>query len=377
MPGALLPQVPPLPESAVLLHIGVHKTGTTAMQAALADARGELIELGVAYPGRKPAHHPAALSILDRTWGWAGKGGRKIPIERFNTLSNQVARAPGRVAISSEFFCEATEPVAQRAVDGLGGERAHVVVTLRNFGRLLPSSWQQYLKYGINATYDEWLLDVFQMPGSSGTTPSFWKRHDHGAVVQRWAKAASPERVTVVILEDVDRSAQFVTFAQLLDIDPQVLVSRMNLTSNRSMTAAEAETIRRLNAIVRPHLKWGQYQRLVRNGAALGIVEGRNPGRDEARLATPDWALDKAAEFGNQFADVIAASGVRVVGDLDALRVRLPAEEPVGDRDEAIPTEAAVQALASVVMAATSADPSTKELIAALKRKARSRIGRE
>lgn len=376
MPGTLLPDVPALPEDGVLLHIGVHKTGTTAIQAALADARPQLLAAGVAYPGRKPAHHPAALSMLDRTWGWAGKGGRQIPAARFDTLSEQVREARGRVAISSEFFCEGDDAVAQRAVDGLGGDRVHVVVTLRNFGRLLPSSWQQYLKYGIQTGYEDWLLDVFEMPGSSGKTPSFWKRHDHGAVIERWARAASPDRVTVLILEDVDRSAQFIAFAQLLGIDPQILLDRMDLTSNRSMTAAEAETLRQLNAAVRPHVTWGEYQRLVRNGAALGIVEGRAPGPDEARLATPEWALDKAAEFGSRFADEIAASGVRVLGSLDALRVRLAPEPPVAGRDAVLPTEAAVQALASVILAATAVDPSAKELVQALSRKARSRLRR-
>lgn len=376
MPGPLLPDVPALPEDAVLLHIGVHKTGTTAIQAALADARPQLAAVGVAYPGHKPAHHPAALSMLDRTWGWAGNGGRQVPAARFDTLRDQVAAASGRVAISSEFFCEGDDAVAQRAVDGLGGERVHVVVTLRNFGRLLPSSWQQYLKYGLVTQYEDWLRDVFGLSETKGRTPSFWKRNDHGAVVRRWAAAAAPERLTVVILEDVDRSAQFVTFAQLLGIDPEVLVQRMNLTSNRSMTAAEAEAIRQLNAAVRPHMTWGEYQRLVRNGAALGIVEGRTPGPDEARLATPDWALDLAAEHGARFADEIAASGVRVVGSLDALRTRLPSEPAVDGRDAVLPTEAAVHALASVILAATSVDPSAKELVGALTRKARARIRR-
>ena len=106
--------------------------------------------------------------------------------------------------------------------------------------------------------------------------------------------------MTVLVLEDVDRSAQFRAFAQLLDVPADVLVSRMDLTSNRSMTAAEAELLVRLNKKVKKELQWDEYVRYVRRGVALGMVEGREPGPDEPRLFTPDWALDAAAEKGRQ-----------------------------------------------------------------------------
>ena len=50
-----LPACVPLPERAICLHIGVHKTGTTALQAALAAARPELRRNGVSYPGSRVA----------------------------------------------------------------------------------------------------------------------------------------------------------------------------------------------------------------------------------------------------------------------------------------------------------------------------------
>ena len=43
----MLPDVPELAKDSVLLHIGVHKTGTTAIQAALADARDDLAAHGI------------------------------------------------------------------------------------------------------------------------------------------------------------------------------------------------------------------------------------------------------------------------------------------------------------------------------------------
>ena len=30
--------------------------------------------------------------------------------------------------------------------------------------------------------------DIFENPGKSSMTPTFWRRHDHGAVLTRWAK---------------------------------------------------------------------------------------------------------------------------------------------------------------------------------------------
>lgn len=366
--GGPLPPAEVLPEDAVLLHIGVHKTGTTAIQAALADAREELAALGVRYPGKLQAQHRAALAVLGRPWGWNNRGGAVLDREHFDRLCARVAEHPGRVVISSEFFCEAPEDVAREVVSGLGDRRVHVVVTLRNLGRLLPSSWQQYLKYGLTTDYEPWLQDVFATPGVSRMSPTFWKRHAHGAVVERWARAVGADHMSVLVLEDVDRSAVFVAFAQMLGIDPQVLVSRMDLTSNRSMTAAEAELLVRLNARVKQQMDWSEYVAVVRRGVARGMVEGREPSADEPRLTTPGWALDAAAVEGRVAADAITASGVRVLGDVEALAVRVPDDE--GGPVDRIPIDAAVEALAAMVEAVHE-EPTSRQLAGRLWRQVR------
>lgn len=366
--GGSLPPVDSLPEDAVLLHIGVHKTGTTALQAALADARDDLAAAGVRYPGKLQAHHRAALAVLGRPWGWNNRGGAVLDRAHFDRLSARVAEHRGRVVISSEFFCEAPEEVAREVVAGLGGRRVHVVVTLRNLGKLLPSSWQQYLKYGLTTDYEPWLQDVFATPGSSRMSPTFWKRQAHGAVVERWASAVGSDHLTVIVLEDVDRSAMFTAFAQLLGVDPQILVSRMDLTSNRSMTAAEAELLVRLNSRVKTQMDWTEYVTVIRRGVARGMVESREPGADEARLATPAWALDAAASEGTAAAALIAASGVRVIGDLEALTVRLPDE--TGSPSTEIPIDAAVAALEAMVQAVQE-QPTSRQIAGRLVREVR------
>lgn len=371
-----LPDAPAIPPRGVLLHVGVHKTGTTAIQAALADARPQLKAAGVSYPGKLQAQHRAALAVLQRPWGWNTRGGAVLDRSHFDSLAKRTARSSGRVVISSEFFCEADEPTAAEVVRDLGGDRVHVVVTLRNLGRLLPSSWQQYLKYGLTTPYERWLRNVFDNPGQSTMTPTFWKRHDHAAVLTRWSEAVGPQNLTVLVLEGVDRSAMFRSFAQLLDVPEEVLVSRMDLTSNRSMTAAEAELLVRLNKKVKKELQWDEYVRFVRRGVALGMVEGREPAADEPRLHTPDWALDAAAEQGARFVEVISSLGITVLGDVDALAVRVESSPPVAPEAVAmLPVDAGVQAVMTVIDAARE-NPTSRDLAGQLWRRTRAQ-GRE
>ena len=364
--------ISPIAENGVLLHIGVHKTGTTAIQAALADARGELAAHNVRYPGKLQAQHRAALALLGRPWGWNNRGGGVMDREHFDRLAKRTAKAPGRIVISSEFFCEASSEQAQEAVNALGNSGARpvqVVVTLRNLGKLLPSSWQQYLKYGMTTSYDAWLTDVLATPGSSKMTPTFWKRHDHGDVITRWAQAVGPQNLTVMVLEDVPRNYMFETFAQFLGVPPEIFNSRMELTSNRSMTAAEAEVLVRLNKKVKKTMQWTDYVTLVRRGVALGMVEGREPDPHEPRLHTPDWALDAAQQVGIASVNTIRESGVVVLGNLDSLTTKIDSTSAPAQIDQ-LPIDAAVTAIESVINASRE-DPSSRALAGRLYRQTR------
>jgi hypothetical protein len=360
--GRFLPDVPPLAPDAVLLHIGVHKTGTTAIQAALTDARPELRQHGVYYPGKRPAQHRSALAILQRPWGWVDRGAETYDRSVFDWLARRTNEHEGRTVISSEFFCEANEDSAAEIAQALGGDKVHVVVGLRNLGSLLPSSWQQYLKYGMATGYIKWLRNVFEEPGGSSMTPTFWMRMDHEAVVRRWAKAVGPENMTVLVLEDVDRRAMFRTFEQLLDIPVGTLESRMDLTSNRSLTAMESQLLLDLNRQVARDLEWLDYQRYVRRGLALRLVEDRQPPPDEPRLYTPPWALEAAAEMGGRAAEWIGSSGVRVLGDLETLRKIPPTGTPTDlDERRTIPSEVAVAAVKAIID--TALQPVNEEVV--------------
>ncbi|MCZ0989260.1 hypothetical protein O1M54_32920 [Streptomyces diastatochromogenes] len=56
----------PLPAGTRLLHIGPHKTGTTAVQGALFAAKDRLPEYGVAFPAHSRHPMEAALAACAR-----------------------------------------------------------------------------------------------------------------------------------------------------------------------------------------------------------------------------------------------------------------------------------------------------------------------
>lgn len=348
------PRPEPLPEDTILFHAGFHKTGTTALQSAFASCRPAMLDHGVLYPGNLRSHHRAAMAVTGRTWGWGSKGGRPPRAAYWEDLREAAQGHPGRVAISSEAFSLANSDVLERIVADLGADRLHAVFTLRPFARLLSSSYQQYLKYGLSLPYGQWLTEVFAAPPTCPPSPNFWKRNDHAGVMGRWADLLGADRVTLVVLDEADRGGLFRTFESLLGLPEGLLVPDAELSaSNRSMTAAEAEMLRLVNAGGASEWEWPAYQDGVRRGAIMRMVESRTPGPDEPGLATPEWAVRAAQAFGQETADRVEALGIRVLGDVARLADPIPAADPSG-AGILLPADAAAEAVLGGILGATA-----------------------
>jgi hypothetical protein len=355
--------IEPLPEGAVLLHVGFHKTGTTALQSAFGSTRAQLSEAGVLYPGELRSHHRAAMAVTERTWGWGEKGGRRHRPRYWEDLVAATAAHPGRVVISSEALSLARDDAVDRMVEELGADRLHVVGTLRPFARLLSSSWQQYLKYGLGMPYVEWLENVFADPPACPPSPNFWRRNDYVGVFGRWVERLGPDRVSLVILDERDRGYLFRTFETMVGLPEGLLVPDPEVgASNRSMSAAEAEMLRLVNDREARDWDWPLYQAGVRRGAIMRMVEARRPGPDEPGIATPEWAVAAAQQYGRDSAAGITALGMRVLGDLDSLAAPIPSGEPPAGIP-ALPADAAAEAVLGGIHGALRA-PARKEEVA-------------
>src|SRR5436309_10865136 len=117
-----------LAPDTVLVHVGMHKTGTTAIQSVLAGLRADLEQRGVLYPGEREAHHVEARSLTRNTLGWQTAPLPPPDPAVWDDLAAQVRHTRGRVVLSSEFFSGASAEQADQLVQDLGPERVHVLI---------------------------------------------------------------------------------------------------------------------------------------------------------------------------------------------------------------------------------------------------------
>ena len=344
-----------LPEGTRLLHIGPPKTGTTTVQAAFHAAGPELAGQGVFYAGRTRHPRRAVFAVTGRAW----VGGKIPPIEEWTDLVDDVrAASQPRAVISSEAFAQADGPQIRRIVDDLDPGRVHVVLTLRPLARILPSSWQQSIQTGSDSRYADWLATQLASDAAGGPR-SFWYRHRHDRLIGRWAEVVGPERVTAIVLDDSDRSHVLRRFEGLTGLREGTLEERPDLT-NRSLTAPEAEAVRAFNAAFRKAGLGARLHNRVINLGAGTRMKQRVPPPDWTRIETPAWAIERADAIAHEIVAGIAASGVRVVGDLDALQgvagVPAPATpaDP-GPGDDRVPSEIAAELALGVLLAGGAA----------------------
>jgi len=335
-----IPATPPRPNK-VLLHVGLPKSGTTAIQHAAAARRDRLLDHGVLYPGAKHNHGRAALAVLGRTRGW--EGGAPASTRAWSTLAHQVRTYEGRqVLVSHESLAAGDPDTCRRVVEDLGGD-VHVVLTMRNQPSVLGSKWQQYLKRGMTETFDQWLREAVG-DGSDEGAGALLRSARLADPVARWAQVVGAENVTVLVLDPRRPELLSRTFEHMLDL-PEGLLADQRLDGsqlNRSLSFAAAELVRSVNVTLRSTegFSWADYTRFCRRGAiarVLGRVELDSAGR---KIVPPRWAAEQMERRAREQAARIAASGVHVVGDLDEL------SRPVAAPDDVEPPDAVPIAVA-------------------------------
>lgn len=341
-----------LPTGSVLLHIGPPKTGSTAIQAALAARRDDLPRMGVAYPRPDRELYRTGYDktrAASPSWSALSTSPRGFPAPGpavWSTFAASVAASDiPRVCVSSETFAGATKEQAAKIVGDLGGDNVHVIAAVRPLDRILPSHWQQQVKVAMETrSYEEWLratLDAAQGPAEGG----FWRSQSLPRLIETWTSAVGAERLTLVMLSDRDVLPR--TFETMLQLPSGYLDA--GLSVNESLSWNAAELLRRLNLRCREE-EWPQddYLRLTR---PIPRALSQHRGATGAKVGgVPEWAVPILANLDEQRVAAVEEWPGRVVGDASSIRSSLGAS-PAGATD-ALDVTAAVDAMAATMRVA-------------------------
>jgi hypothetical protein len=302
----------------VFIHAGFHKTGTTGIQTIFKESRSVFREEGITYPyARGEGHHRPAWALHESVWGWKDKGGKKTPISEWNHLVTQVKKARDAALISSEFFSELTIEEIRTMKGAFGKAEQRVIFTWRPLQKLLSSSYQQYLKYGIKADYRQWLLGVFKESEYKNYTPTFWERHRHGEVLSKWVEVFGADNVKVIVADEKNPNFLYDSFADVLGIERTLIRADKNNRKNRSLTWEETALLLEVNNRFPKERAWADYEMFVREGAFSRLANNDYPGDTVTKLLTPAWAVDAALAENQKAITQIRGLGIQVIGDLE------------------------------------------------------------
>lgn len=315
----------------VHLHVGGPKSGTTFVQQVLEHNAEALARAGVLVVGPRLDLIHAAMAVrgdprlADLPESAAGAWERVVA---------QVRAWEGRSAVVSyELFANASAEQARAALADLDGLEVHVVVTARDLGKAIASSWQEQLKFGVTRPLEQW-----SPPQESAERSEWgWRTMQPANVAARWGADLPADRVHVVTVPSRDAGTdelwhRFAAATGLTDVpDLDLAVER----ANESLGVVEAELLRRVNVALDGRIAGGRQRSLwLRDLLAHTVLAPI--GREPIGL-TPGHAEEAAAEAARAV-EAITAAGWQVHGDLDDLRPgpaagRLPGE--VGDEEVA------------------------------------------
>ena len=286
----------------LFLHVGLPKTGTTQLQSVLWANRRGLHKRGVLYPGRRnPAHWLAARDLLgskapDVSGAWAEL------VEEVTTASAPVS------VVSHEMFAGLRDRKVNRLMGDFEGFEVHMVLSLRDFSRVVAATWQERAKNREVEPWPDYLRAVTAGPeGKHG----FWRLQNAPQILEAWAKVIPAERIHVVTVPPLsaDRLLLLKRFTQVLDID----ADRLTIPSeeaNPSLGAVEIALLQRVNAAT-TDLDMDAYRRWVKRYFAQTLLAKR-PG--QLRVVLPESLRSWVEDETRRIRDTVERLGCSVVG---------------------------------------------------------------
>ena len=301
----------------VYLHVGTMKSGTTYLQRRLKANSKDLARDGLLVPAATGASVVAAVrEVLEIV---APRGPESVA-GRWDELRGLLASWDGRAGVvSMEFLSLASEAQAQRICSDLQPSPVEVLITTRDLGRVIPSSWQESTQNGAIWPYDRFVESIVaeddERPGSK-----FWRQQNIGPIIEAWKSVVGPDHVHVITVPPSGADAdqlwnRYCSAFGLNGADYPDVIDESR--ANHALGYASAEFMRRFNEELRgTQVTKAQYLEYAKRMVAKRSLNQR---KQEAKVVLPARYGEWAVERSERMVAEVEASGVHVIGDLREL----------------------------------------------------------
>lgn len=357
-----------MPRTRVYLHIGPPKTGTTYIQGVLRHWHKELKAARVLFPGiPRHDHFRAALDLRGHDGFGFGDVHGRTRVRAAGAWARLVRAASGfdgTVVISHEIFATADDEHVAAAIGDLTGTDLHVVVTARDPGRQLVSTWQQQVKQGNSKP--------FRAEGRVNPGRALLPLQRIPDLLARWGSTLPDDHVHIVTVPPVgaDQALLWQRFASVIGVDPEQFPPPPSSPLNTSLGIAEIELLRRVNTALAGRLAYPGYGRIVSSlyaNRALAQTSSSPP------PTLPESLVPLANRIADSWIERIEQRGYHVCGELADLRPRHAHGASPDAASDADVADAAVRATAQLFLEMSSRS-TPRESIRLLAREARADV---
>lgn len=328
----------------LLLHIGTQKSGTTYLQRVLAHLSGELKREGVLYPtrlqGRREIynHEAAAYGLLGTaSFPWVPAARAEGQTGAWQRLCRKVQDWDGTAIVSGEALSVIDSRAAKRLVDALGVPNTHVIITARDLGRVLPSSWQQHIRNGRSTSFTSYLQQQADRRGEGPAREllqrwdddpdqTFWRAYAIGGLVERWAPLARTVSVVTVPRRGAPPDELWHRFRRALDLGPvlpETPPAIDDLAANVGLTEPEVLVLAALNRQVDATKADSPDMRALRARIVRDAFAPRSDRGTPVRI--PDSWVPRVAAWADEDLAILRSTSALLVGPESDLVVEPPA----------------------------------------------------
>jgi hypothetical protein len=343
----------------IVVHAGTMKSGTTYLQNVLRGFDAQLRDAGWLYPAtwdrahEVPSHERALGGLVGSAIPWLTADAQAARRPAWERLQAAAGDWPGPVLLSAEALAVMDEGGIAALLGSLPATRFRIVITARDLGRVIPSSWQQHVRNGRTDSYAAYLAMIRDARGGGGQPSgpgTFWRSYRLPDVVRRWRAGPGVDEVVIATVPHEAPTAElWRRFREASDLPATIPAEPPEVPRVLAHVGATASEALIVEAIVR-QLEHEGVPLAVRSARARMVLVGALLPRKRrgSPLRLPAAWVEEVAGWASADVEELYASGVPIVGSLDDLLVvDRGADGPIAPPEEV--AEAAAVALLNPV----------------------------